>query len=495
MRSFHFVRYFLFLLTLTTVYQTWSQGGTSANDPIKKRKVVRGCEYDVVPGLATIEQIKVTKSSEQSILKYDEYTILFSFQPMLGDRLIDELKGAKIPFYLRSGSLKVPVGPKYIDQYRLKVGTKYAMNILQNTVEDACLEAYTYESKALRNDLFEADVDENLYNYKKHAFSSNQQKMELAYEDKRTHPEENATPLVMSIDELRKQPDYSNLSDEELRQIAREEALKEMNENKDLSAEDLGLNESDLRAEIESKVRNEYAEKENATSADESSQNSVKDELKDQKNKAKEEERLRKLEEKQQKELLDKKKAREEEIRKEIEDEIRAKIEQEKQAQEAIEKRQQDENEKNEQRKLEKKRKALEKKESFKKEFMENMKQKSLMKECNYSARQSGTLQITSIKPSSTISDGSRLEVYIRFKPDTYESLTKKDRKMWDQSYLFILDPTGEASLPSQAYVDKHDIKVDMTFPGFAQTLNSGICSSMMMYAPQLPNDASMAKM
>ena len=145
---------------------------------------------------------------------------------MMGDRLIDELKGARIPFYLRSGSLKVPAGPKYIEQYKLKVGTKYAMNILQNTVKDACLEPFTYESKALRNDLFEADVDENLYNYKKHAFSTQQQRMELAYEDKRTHPEENTTPLVMSIDELRKQPDYSNLSEDELRQIAREEAIK-----------------------------------------------------------------------------------------------------------------------------------------------------------------------------------------------------------------------------------------------------------------------------
>ena len=215
-----------------------------------------------------------------------------------------------------------------------------------------------------------------------------------------------------------------------------------MNETKDFTAEDLGIDEESLRAEIEAKLRGELAENNSVTTTETPEQNSVKDELKDQKNKAKEEERLRKLEEKQQKELADKKKERELAIRKEIEDEIRAKLEKEKETQEAVEKRKQAEKEKNEQRKLDKKRKALEKKESFKKEYLEQLKQKNLMKECNYSPRQSGALQIVRVQPSDMESNGKSLvEIYIRFKPDNYESLSKKDRKSWDAEHLFILDP------------------------------------------------------
>ena len=72
--------------------------------------------------------------------------------------LLPCLKEHELEFTLRSNRTKIPVGPQYIQQKGMKVGTKYAMSILQIKDKGACLEQYTYESKALDNDLFEAEA-------------------------------------------------------------------------------------------------------------------------------------------------------------------------------------------------------------------------------------------------------------------------------------------------------------------------------------------------
>lgn len=134
-----------------------AQHGPNSIEPEKKTKIVRGCLYEVIPGLAEITNISVDKTANESVLNYDEHSIWFKFTRMGKAELLSCLKNKELTFTLRSNRIKIPVGPEYIKAKNLKVGTKYAMNILQTKDKNACLEQYTYESKALNNDLFEAE--------------------------------------------------------------------------------------------------------------------------------------------------------------------------------------------------------------------------------------------------------------------------------------------------------------------------------------------------
>lgn len=133
-----------------------AQYGPNSMEPEKKTKIVRGCLYELVPGLAEITSISIDKAADESVLNYDEHRVLFKFTAMGDAELLPCLKDNELEFALRSNVVKIPVGPEYIKAKNLKVGTKYAMNMLQTKDKDACLEQYTYESKALSNDLFEA---------------------------------------------------------------------------------------------------------------------------------------------------------------------------------------------------------------------------------------------------------------------------------------------------------------------------------------------------
>lgn len=148
------------LIVLTSVFlrihNLNAQYGPNATDPEKKTKIVRGCEYEVIPGLAKITAVEITRPANESILEYDEHEVLFMFTPMEGGEVLEILKGAELEFKLRNRAASIPVGPKYIQKKQLKVGTRYAMNLLQTSNKEACLEQFTYESKVLDNDLFEA---------------------------------------------------------------------------------------------------------------------------------------------------------------------------------------------------------------------------------------------------------------------------------------------------------------------------------------------------
>lgn len=143
------------LLLLPLLMQ--AQRGPNVIEPPKNTKLVRGCLYEVVPGLAEITKLEVDKTAEESLLHYNEHKVLFKFIPMGSTELLPCLKENELEFTLRSNITKIPVGPQYIQQKGMKVGTKYAMNILQIKDKDACLEQYTYESKILNNDLSEAE--------------------------------------------------------------------------------------------------------------------------------------------------------------------------------------------------------------------------------------------------------------------------------------------------------------------------------------------------
>jgi len=135
-----------------------AQRGPNAIELETETKVVRGCLYEVVPGLAEITKLEVDKTADESLLHYNEHKVLFKFTPMGSAELLPCLKEHELEFTLRSNVSKIPVGPQYIQQKGIKIGTKYAMNILQTKDKTACLEQYTYESKALHNDLFEAEA-------------------------------------------------------------------------------------------------------------------------------------------------------------------------------------------------------------------------------------------------------------------------------------------------------------------------------------------------
>lgn len=133
-------------------------GGPNGVEPQKNTKLVRGCLYEVVPGLAEITKIEVNKTADKSLLQYNEHQVLFKFTPMGNTELLACLKENELEFTLRSNRTKIPVGPQYIQQKGIRLGTKYAMNMLQIKDKAACLEQYTYESKILNNDLFEAEA-------------------------------------------------------------------------------------------------------------------------------------------------------------------------------------------------------------------------------------------------------------------------------------------------------------------------------------------------
>jgi hypothetical protein len=144
------------LLILPLLMQ--AQRGPNAVDPPKNTKLVRGCLYEVVPGLAEITTIEIDKTAAESLLHYNEHKVLFKFTPMGSGELLPCLRENELEFTLRTNITKIPVGPQYIQQKGMRVGTKYAMNILQVKDKDACLDQYTYESKVLDNDLFEAET-------------------------------------------------------------------------------------------------------------------------------------------------------------------------------------------------------------------------------------------------------------------------------------------------------------------------------------------------
>ena len=121
-----------------------------------KTKIVRGCEYDVLPGLAEVSSIRTIKKAADSKWKYDEHEILFRFIPMEGQELLDNLKEMELSFVLHHRGEKIPAGPDYIKQKNVRVGTRYAMTLYQKEDITACTEQYSYESKSLSNDLFEA---------------------------------------------------------------------------------------------------------------------------------------------------------------------------------------------------------------------------------------------------------------------------------------------------------------------------------------------------
>lgn len=486
-----------------------------------KTKTVRDCEYQVLPGLAEITSIRVVRLAEQSALKYDEYEVLFKFTPMENGQVLEMIRDSEIEFVLRNRAIRVPVGPEYIKRKGLKEGTRYAMNLLQTQNKDACLERYTYESKALDNDLFEAY--ENIIEYTKDAYVRQLEEEEKAYERRLANKKdvavtETVDPTIESKVETAitssesiygnlSQEEIANLSEAEMRALVEENLRKKIEGGGSYGGSSLGIDEEAIRAEIELRKRQEYADKLAKSTASSStsiatptsSSNSATDAIKEAKRKAKEAEKIAKDEEKRKEQEALERKKREDEIRAKIEADIDAKIQKEiAENEEAV--RVADEI------RLQKRKEgeantaaAMDKIKAIEQEMAQRIIDETRRKDCIFVERVSGTIEVVKVSKVKE-ADISHLkyteyEVVVMFRPDNFADLAKKDRKIWEANYTFTLDPMGQNANPGAGYIRKYKVFKASKYQGFAQVLETGICNPIMLYSPDLPNDAGKIKL
>ncbi|BDS12020.1 hypothetical protein [Aureispira anguillae] len=504
--------------------------GTSGN---VRTKIVRDCEYEVLPGLAEVTSIEMLRPASESALKYDEHEVLFTFTPMEGGDLLEMLRDTDIEFVLRSRAVRVPVGPEYIKKKGLKVGTKYAMNLLQTKNRDACLERFTYESKALDNDLFEAY--ENIIDYTKEAYVRQLEEKERAHERRKANEEdvtvtETVDPTVETpkaeVETTTDRFDYGGLSEEEIANLTEAEmrALVEKNLRKEIEdggtptsygGASAGIDEAAIRAEIEAKKREEYAaqlaEAENAgtvssissnkkaTKSTTKSTNAATDAIREAKRKAKEAEKEAKLEEKRKEQEALEKKRKEEEIRAKIEKEIEAEIQREIEEKAEAARLAAAQDAKKEEEERNKKMAALEKIKEIEREMSQRIVDETKRKDCVFGERISGTIEVVKVSKVKEANLShlkyTEYEVLVTFRPDNFGDLSKKEKKEWEAQFTFTLDPMGQNANPGAGYIRKYKVFKASKYQGFAQPLQSGICNEMMLYSPDLPNDSSKIKL
>ena len=140
-----FIMFFFFTLGLAQ---------TVAIKPLPKVEQINGVAYEVLPGLAEITSIQLVKAAKESPLGYDEYQVLFRFIPMEGHELLAILKERPLNLVLKYHRSSVRVGPAYIREMNLRVGTRYAMQLFQTRSGGLNVERYFYQSNILENQLF-----------------------------------------------------------------------------------------------------------------------------------------------------------------------------------------------------------------------------------------------------------------------------------------------------------------------------------------------------
>ena len=503
-----------------------AQRGPSASTTTPTRtKVVRDCEYEVLPGLAEVTSIRVTRTAAESSLKYDEHEVLFKFTPMEGGDLLEMLQDEEIEFVLRSRAIRVPVGPEYLKQKQVKVGTRYAMNLLQTRNRDACLERYTYESKALDNDLFEAY--ENIIDFTKEAYTRQLIDQEQAHQRRKGKEEDGA--VIETADPVQETPevteipveiDYGGLtpeeiaalSEEEMRAIVEENLRKRLENNGNLPTYDneYGIDEAALRKEIEEEKRKEYEAQlaaagqetlegnPNAADATDPSKNNA-EAVREAKRKAKEQERLERMEQKRKEQEELERQRKEQEVRDRIEREIEDKIQQEIAEKEEAARQRQLQRAKAEAEEKKQQQQAITKLKAIEQELAQRIIDESKRRDCVFGERISGAIEVvkvSKVKEADISAFGyTEYEVQVTFRPDNYAELSKKDKKQWEQLYTFTLDPMGKNANPGAGYIRKYKVFKASKYQGFAQVLDSGICSGVMLYAPDLPNDGAKIKL
>lgn len=120
-----------------------------------KMTIVHGCYYESIPGTAHITGVNLVTQADSSAWGYDEYEIQFKFQPEEGYQLLPVFRDSNLLFALYHRGQRIAVGPEYIQQRTLKVGTTCSMTFFQKATAGSCSERYTYQSPLLDNDLSE----------------------------------------------------------------------------------------------------------------------------------------------------------------------------------------------------------------------------------------------------------------------------------------------------------------------------------------------------
>lgn len=505
-----------------------AQRGPSASSGDNVRtKVVRDCEYEVLPGLAEVTSVQVIRPASESALKYDEHEVLFKFTPMEGGELLEMLKDEEIEFVLRSRATRVPVGPEYIKQKQVKVGTKYAMNLLQTRNREACLERYTYESKALDNDLFEAY--ENIIPYVKESYERQLMNKDRLYRERKDKEADGAVNEVADPVETPTEPvsldeseiDYggltpeeiANLTEEEMRKIVEENLRKRLAKNGGLpnyGGNELGIDEAKIRQQVEEQKRKEYEEQlanagqqtlEGDPNAEVTSTTSKSqaDAIREAKRRAKEAEREERLEQKRKEQEELERQRKEQEIRERIEREVEEKIQREIEEKEEAARQRQLQQAKVEAEEKKKQQQAISKMKSIEQELAERIINENKRKDCVFGDRISGVIEVVKVSKvrEADISPFgfTEYEIQVTFRPDNYAELSKKDKKYWEQLFTFTLDPMGKNANPGAGYIRKYKVFKASRYQGFAQVMESGICNQVMLYAPDLPNDDSKIKL
>lgn len=527
------------ILCSMPIDMTAQKGPSEGSSGKVRTKIVRDCEYEVLPGLAEVTSIEMIRPASESSLKYDEHEVLFKFTPMEGGEILEMLRDTEIEFVLRSRAVRVPVGPEYLKSKNVKVGTKYAMNLLQTKNRDACLERFTYESKALDNDLFEAY--EYIIDYTKEAYVRQLEEKERAHERRKAGEADVAvvetvdptveTEVKADVAVAESEFDYGGLSEEEIANLSEAEmrTLVEKNLRKKIqgggtptsysSGYSAGIDEAAIRAEIEAKKREEYAEElaaaertghtnlnKNASTSSKGkaksttkSSNAASDAIKEAKRKAKEAEKAAKMEEKRKEQEALEKKRKEEEIREKLEKEIEAEIQREIEEKAESARLAAEQEAKKEEEERNKKVAALEKIKEIEREMSQRIVDETKRKDCVFGDRVSGTIEVVKVSKVKEANLShlkyTEYEVLVTFRPDNYGDLTKKEKKEWEAQFTFTLDPMGQNANPGAGYIRKYKVFKASKYQGFAQALQSGICNSMMLYSPDLPNDASKIKL
>lgn len=465
------------LLLLIQSSGLWAQSAKKASYRNNNEvRTVRGCEYEVLKGLAEITEVEKTRSKSESALGYDEYSVKFKFTPMeKGQQLMADFGENSFDFFLRSGYDRLPVGPKYLKHYYVHKGQKFAMEFLQ-TDDKTCREQYTYKSMGIPNDLFEAQDSIKAYKiqiaaeklYKKEKEVNEAKGIAMAEEaatqssgnrppetapEEQPKEEEGPKEEELKEDEEPKEEepaiDLNLPSEEELRkkveaELREKEGIKKSPDEMDMDA---------LRAQIEKEERAK-AKAEAAKQAELDQKNAIKRE----KQAAKE---RKKLEEQRRREI----KAKEEELR----DQVAEKLAAEKEALEA--------------------RKAA---------IREQVTNEIRRESCVYEEKISGTIKVISVEEGPTEVESlfgyKEYVVTLKFKPDNYADLPRKERKLWDKTFSFKLDPKGKSANPGATYVRIHKLFKGNKYNGFAQRLSSGVCNDIMVYSPDLPIDASQVR-
>lgn len=462
----------------------------------KEMRMVRNCEYEVLRGLGEIMSVTKTKDKSESILGHDEYVVKFKFIPMEpGHQLLQTLQDQEFELYLRSSNIKVPIGIKYIEHYKVIKGLKFAMEFLQSRNE--CSDKWLYESRGLPNDLFEAQ--DKIADYKKAVYEGELEKYETAHELRKQglDPETfNNTPTPNNIKDPEAKVDNTTVPDKVDPTVTEPKNIEPENkepENKEPEAKDttevenkidLNIDEAELRKQLEEEARKKAGLSSGKTDADslrarlerearekieKENQANAQVALKDAKKNAKEEAKRQKdleLEEKMKEEerqkALEAKKA---ELQKEIEAKIQAESDAEKRKETAL-------------------------REQIEKEIRRES--------CAYKDKLSGTIEIVSvaktIEESESVFGYAEYEVKYKFRPDNYSEIDKKERKIWDEAYTFKIDPKGKNANPSATYIRKNQVFKGQKYKGFAQVIESGICEQIMIYAPEMPIGAEHVK-